>query len=118
MASGFVSIDLLGLCEHCGALLNGGDTPADAVDERRRCPSCEEVLGGASFGFEGDIQVRWVGEEGAWVDTRPTTDFQLGDLDVRTEKFELQSVLVDAEPIEVVLSRPSGVANALRLPSE
>ena len=89
MARKSVSINALGLCEHCGALLNMQDIPTEGMNAEWRCPRCEEALTGVSFGFEGNMQVRWVGPEGKWVQTRPSKDFQLGELDVRTEQLEL-----------------------------
>lgn len=80
-----VSITHLGLCEHCGVLLNFSDAPAEAVKLGWKCPSCDGVLSHKSFGYEkgpGDkfVQVRWVGPGLQWVDKLPSRIFELEGL--------------------------------------
>lgn len=79
-----VSAAALGLCEHCGALLNMCTLPADAVNGEWRCPTCRGVLSHVSFGYDrpekGAQKVRWVGPDGAWTDQKPVGEFQLGNL--------------------------------------
>ena len=88
MADKFVSINMLGICEDCGAFLNMAEKPGEAIVT---CPQCKKSLSGVSFGFsEGGIRVRWVGPEISWVTLRPTQDFQVGDLTVMVEEIELQ----------------------------
>ncbi len=77
-----VSLESLGLCEHCGIPLSDEDMPADAMEADWRCPSCEGLLTNKTFGFEeieGEWKrTRWVGPEKKWVEERPTDDFALG----------------------------------------
>jgi hypothetical protein len=72
----------LGLCEHCGLLLSIEDLPIEAMDAEWRCPKCEGILNGQSFGYEGSGQeyrkVLWVGRDGKWTKEKPTEPFDLG----------------------------------------
>lgn len=79
--SDIVHIAALGLCEHCGVLLNISDMPAEAMDADWVCPGCNRKTTGASFGYnEKQIKVRWVGPGGVWVNAEPNTDFNLGHM--------------------------------------
>jgi len=75
-------LDCLGLCEHCGLLLSIEDLPADAMNAELRCPKCEGILNGESFGYDGNGEktkkTRWVGPDRNWVKERPTEPFDLG----------------------------------------
>jgi len=78
-----VSLEGLGLCEHCATPLSIEGMPADSMDADWCCPHCGKILSGLSFGYEGEGQgtrkVKWVGPEGKWVAVKPTQDFELGD---------------------------------------
>lgn len=80
MADNFVSINMLGICEHCGVLINMQEMGV-AATIAGVCPNlqCGEKLFEASFGLEGDTLVRWVGPEGTWLSVQPTQEFQLGE---------------------------------------
>ncbi|HOI97256.1 MAG: hypothetical protein WA093_03970 [Minisyncoccales bacterium] len=71
----------LGLCEHCGNLITLEGFPIEAIDAEWRCPKCQGILGGKSFGYEGDgkkaQKVWWVGPDGKWVKIKPTEEFDL-----------------------------------------
>ena len=81
-----VAVAALGLCEHCGVLLNMADMPSDAMDVEWRCPKCDGVIGHLSFGFDrsekGAKKVKWVGPAGEWQDEKPEEPFDLGNLRV------------------------------------
>ena len=77
-----VHLESLGLCEHCGELLTLESMPLEAMDAIWRCPACNGVLEGESFGYEGRTKVRWVGPGKTWVTEKPTKDSELGNLDV------------------------------------
>jgi hypothetical protein len=75
-------IGMLGLCEHCGTLLNIESMPPEAIDADWCCPNpeCRKKTSHSSFGYKnssGQGGRRWVGPEGTWVDTKPTEDFVL-----------------------------------------
>lgn len=83
-----VELEYLGLCEHCDIPLSFEKTPDAAINLDWKCPSCDGLLTGQTFGYkkiEGEWQrVRWVGPEGKWVDERPTEDFTVGNCLVLT----------------------------------
>jgi hypothetical protein len=78
MGNLMVTLASLGLCEHCNALITIQGLPAEAMDAVWKCEKCGGVFSEKTFGFEKGKKVRWVGEEGRWVDEKPTRDFQLG----------------------------------------
>jgi len=77
-----VLLATLGLCEHCGVLITISDLPADAMDGDWACPKCGKLLGGKTFGYEGEgrdcKKTRWVGPKRKWVSQKPTQEFTLG----------------------------------------
>lgn len=78
--SEIVHIAALGLCEHCGVLLNISNLPAEAMDADWVCPKCNKKTTGASFGYNKEnVKVKWVGPGGVWVDAEPSDDFDLGN---------------------------------------
>ncbi|MBU2037330.1 hypothetical protein KJ866_04005 [Patescibacteria group bacterium] len=92
-----VSLEGLGLCEHCGALLSIDDMPGDSIDADWACQSCEKILSHVSFGFELDEtkkentdfkKIKWVGPDGQWVSEKPVKDFDLGDWSVQAEPIQ------------------------------
>jgi len=92
-AERMVSLDCLGLCEHCETLLSFEFMSAEALDGEWSCPSCEEPLTHRTWGFEeieGEWKsTRWVGPEEKWVDEKPTDDFALGSWFVRIDPIGL-----------------------------
>ncbi len=80
---GIVNLAALGLCEHCGVLISLEDMPLDAMGAEWRCPQCEQVITGQSFGYnESHEKVRWVGKDKKWVENKPKEDFDLDGLTV------------------------------------
>lgn len=78
-----VLLAALGLCEHCGVLLNLEGMPMGAIDAEWRCPKCNKVINNKSFGYkQSGEKVKWVGKDGKWVNVKPTKDFKLVNLDV------------------------------------
>ena len=47
-----VTLDSLGLCEHCNALFSLQDMPADSMSARWHCPHCEKEVSYLSFGYD------------------------------------------------------------------
>ena len=51
------------------------------------------ILSMKSFGYEGEgkksKRVRWVGEDGKWVETKPDKDFEVGNWYIVTEGLPL-----------------------------
>lgn len=92
-----VSLEGLGLCEHCGTLLSVEGMPGDSLDSVWTCPNCKGVLSGLSFGYEGEgketKKVRWVGPARKWVTTKPTEDFDLGNWSVQASYIPMCSVM-------------------------
>lgn len=78
-----LSINGLGLCEHCNVLLTIEDLSGDAAGTTWHCPQCKGHLTHASFGYDrggkGAQKIRWVGPDGTWVDQRPESEFTLGE---------------------------------------
>jgi len=76
-----VSLAGLGLCEHCNILITIEDMPVEAMDAEWRCPNCEGILTGKSFGYEDGktTKTRWVGKDKQWIKTKPEEDFELGN---------------------------------------
>ena len=77
-----VSVNSLGICEHCGTVISMQDAPADAIDAKWLCPKCDKELTNKSFGYE-EIKgkwgkTKWVGADGKWTGTEPTKSFDLG----------------------------------------
>lgn len=82
-----VAIETLGICEHCEKILSAQDMPVEAMDAEWRCPSCEQVLTGTTFGYERDpsghfVKSVWVGPDRKWVKERPVEDFEVGNFKV------------------------------------
>lgn len=83
----------IGLCEHCGTLLNLDGMPADAMNAEWPCPKCKKNTTGESFGYKevnlGNWKkVRWVGKVGnkfGWVTEKPTEDYKIGNTEVWVE---------------------------------
>lgn len=79
-----VSLEALGFCEHCEAILNMENMPPDAMDAEWKCFSCEGTLTGKTFGYEQKDgkweKTRWIGPGKKWVEQRPTEDFSIGSL--------------------------------------
>lgn len=86
-----VSVDSLGLCEHCSVLLTLEDMPLEAINAELHCSSCQGVLSGLSFGYDEvdgkPERTRWVNYQKKWCQTRPTADFDLGNWSVRVRHF-------------------------------
>ena len=81
--SDMVHVAALGLCEHCGVMLNVSNMPGDAMDAVWKCPNpkCGKEITGASFGFDKkNVKIKWVGPGGVWVNTQPKRDFKLGNM--------------------------------------
>ena len=73
----------LGLCEHCGVLLDMSSLPPEAMDAVWKCPKCGKELTGKSLGYDPKHKkVHWVGPDGRWSDIEPEEDFSIGDLSV------------------------------------
>lgn len=77
-------IEALGLCEHCGELINITGMPTESLDAPWCCPSCKKELSHLSFGYDDPSggRVRWVGLDGSWTAKRPIKDFSLRNLHV------------------------------------
>lgn len=78
-----VSVESLGLCEHCNALLVMEDMDSDAIQVIPDCPRCRKIISGASFGYDGNGQqakVRWVDAGRTWITQRPAGNFSLDGL--------------------------------------
>jgi len=83
-----VSLDSVGKCEHCGAIMSIEGFPPEAMSVEWRCPICDGVLTGATFGYEGDTRTGWVGPDGEWASERPKECFELGRLFVNVYGVE------------------------------
>ncbi|MBU4142388.1 hypothetical protein KJ590_00100 [Patescibacteria group bacterium] len=88
-----VSLECLGLCEHCGTLISLDGMPGDSIDADWACPSCKKILSQVSFGYEseggkssGFKKAKWVGPDGQWAPVKPTKDFDLGNWSVQVER--------------------------------
>ncbi len=80
---GIVNLVGLGLCEHCGVLISIENMPVEAMDAEWRCPKCDQVITGQSFGYNKDHKrVRWVGKDEKWTEDKPEEDFDLDGLTV------------------------------------
>lgn len=81
---------LLGICEHCGKVLDYAELYAKTgqPDDSWDCPyaDCRSRLTYKTWGYElvnGKYdKVLYVGPEGKWVDSCPSEHFKLGDLQV------------------------------------
>jgi hypothetical protein len=76
-----VSVESIGLCEHCGTLLTIEGMSGDAVGATWFCPAagCGKELTHLSFGYtETGKKVRWVSSQGKWISSKPRQDFTLG----------------------------------------
>jgi len=85
-------LPLLGLCEHCNALLNLEGMTADTMDADIICPKCNKMTTHLSFGYEkvGDDwkKIRWPGKVGngfGWISVKPDRDFAVGSVEVWVE---------------------------------
>lgn len=78
-----VTLDGLGICEHCNAILSIDGFPADAMDADWKCHKCGGILTHRSFGYaeiEGKWRkVYWVGPEKKWVNQPSANDFDIGN---------------------------------------
>lgn len=81
-----VSLEDLGLCEHCGVLSVLEDMPFDISKAEYRCLRCGGPLTAKTFGYErvnGILQkVKWVGSDRKWTKTKPAGNFTLGGWNV------------------------------------
>lgn len=78
-----VSVNSLGLCEHCGAIFSIQDMPPECLDAVWLCPTCRKELTNESFGYTLDgKKIKWVGPEKQWVNEEPKEIFQLGNFEV------------------------------------
>ena len=86
-------LEAIGLSEHCGELLNIEGMPADATSANWACPKCKKTTTNKSFGYKEVSKglwekVRWVGKINrtfGWVTEKPTSNFQVGELQVWIE---------------------------------
>ncbi len=82
-AEKLMSLECLGLCEHCGTPLSFENMPWDGANVEWWCSSCEGVLTNQTFAYEeieGEWKkTRWVGPEAQWVDEQPDKDFTIGN---------------------------------------
>ncbi len=92
-----VSLEALGLCEHCGALISIDGMPGESINADWVCSKCGKILSHVSFGYELDKtnkerrdfkKTKWVGPAGQWVAVKPTKDFDLGDWSVQVERIQ------------------------------
>ena len=91
-----VSVSSLGLCEHCSTLLTFEDMPLEAMNAEWRCPSCQGILSGASFGYDEvdgkQKRTRWVNRRRKWSKIKPTVGFDLGNWSVRVHSISMAFV--------------------------
>jgi len=87
-----VCVEALGLCEHCGALQDVTNLPADAMSAKWGCSACGKILTGKSFGYGGKgrsyKKIRWVGPGKKWVNEKCKDDFNIGNLLVIPEPLK------------------------------
>ena len=66
-----VSIDSMGICEHCETVLTMAPLTNDALDGTWTCLKCDGVLTHKSFGFEqieGEWKkMKWIDKDGKWI---------------------------------------------------
>jgi NAD-dependent SIR2 family protein deacetylase len=78
-----VNLESLGLCEHCGALLNIEDLPSDAMNAEWRCPKCKGTITNKTFGYEEVNgvykKIQWVWKGKKWTQRKPTENFDLNN---------------------------------------
>lgn len=78
-----VSLESLGLCEHCGALVSMEDLPSDSINAKWSCSRYRGTLTHLSFGYDQSKgtfkKTRWVGPKGEWVGEKPIECFPLGN---------------------------------------
>jgi len=78
------SIEALGLCEHCGQLIDISGLPAEAMNADWGCHHCGKKLTNKTFGYdEGGTKIKWVGPDLKWVNQKPAEWFSLGKTSVR-----------------------------------
>jgi hypothetical protein len=67
--------EALGICEHCGTILDITGFPSESMDADWICPNCKRILSHLSFGYDKETEdakrVKWVGPGGKWVDKAP-----------------------------------------------
>ncbi len=89
----YLLLAAIGLCEHCGTLLNIEGMPAEAMGADWPCPKCKKNTTSASFGYKEVSKgkwekIRWVGKiDGklGWVTEKPTSSFRVGELEIWIE---------------------------------